>query len=103
RVADLAAPSVDRIAEPGNARVDARRALARTHVPERPDAALERPGLEVEAVRIGEPARALEPCGQSPALSRGERRRSARALGIPHERNAARDDGALRDRAIDVE
>jgi hypothetical protein len=81
--------------------VDARRhALAarlRAHVAGRPDAALERPGLEVEGVGIGEAAHALQAHRERPALARQETRLGAPLrVREPRERDRA---PALRPRA----
>src|SRR6266851_5729699 len=108
RLADLASPAMQRVRPPIDARLDELRRGFRPHVAGGANAALESPRLEVESVRIGETARALEPHREPPALARDESWRergigALDALGIPRERDGRWHRGAACRDLLDVE
>ena len=96
RIANLRSPAMQRVEEcssPGLRRGDDRRGgPAAPHVARGPNAALERPGLEIEGVGIGEAARALEAHHERAPLAGNElgRRGTVLRVGVPGEREGFR-------------
>ncbi len=80
--ADFPAPPVQRIRPALRALAHTLRAGRGAHVARRANAALERPRLEVEGVRIREPARTFQAHGKPPALARDHLRRRDVAVAV---------------------